>query len=175
MELSDDDELMEDAAGDDSVNVRGNDEECREKPPLEDELPVLNTEESSDRKARRVFWRLNAYFGESEQHAMEVDVASNQSAIQMVSPLEMFQKYVPGELLDVVATCTNQRLVELGKKSKHHSRGRHQVLGRMLLHVHLQVSVAEDVLEPKVPAPPGCRSIEQKQVLRHQGQPEGSG
>ena len=115
MELSDDDELMEDAAGDDSVNVRGNDEECREKPPLEDELPVLNTEESSDRKARRVFWRLNAYFGESEQHAMEVDVASNQSAIQMVSPLEMFQKYVPGELLDVVATCTNQRLVELGK------------------------------------------------------------
>ena len=46
---------------------------------------------------------------------MEPEGTSGQSELQTVLPLEMFQRYVPEDLFDVMARCTNQRLAEQWK------------------------------------------------------------
>ncbi|KAF0304013.1 PiggyBac transposable element-derived protein 3 [Amphibalanus amphitrite] len=42
-------------------------------------------------------------------------VSTGRVELQKVLPLEMFLRYVSGDLLAVIATCTNQRLAEQGK------------------------------------------------------------
>ena len=115
IELSEDEDQPVDPAEDQAVNVEGEGEECDQDPSPEDGSSVPSVEETSDPQVRRVFWRLNADFGEPAQHLMEVEGTGGQTELQTVLPLEMFQKYVPEDLFDVIAACTNQRLAEQGK------------------------------------------------------------
>ena len=43
---------------------------------------------------------------------MEFEGTGGQTKVQAVLPLEIFRKYVPADLSDVIAACTNQRLAE---------------------------------------------------------------
>ena len=114
MELSDEEDVG-DRAEDVPMNVEGEEEEHEHDPSHEDGSLPPSVEETSASFVRRVFWRLNADFGEPAQHILEHEGISRGSELQLALPLEMFQKYVPEDLFEVITTCTNQRLAERGK------------------------------------------------------------
>ncbi|XP_043217168.1 piggyBac transposable element-derived protein 3-like [Amphibalanus amphitrite] len=109
IELSEDED---DLAGTAPMNVSGENEDS---PSSNDELSATDEETSDPPASRRVFWRLNADFGEPAQRLLEMGVSTGRVELQKVLPLEMFLRYVSGDLLAVIATCTNQRLAEQGK------------------------------------------------------------
>ena len=53
-----------------------------------------SVEETSASFVRRVFWKLNADFGEPAQHGLELEGISRASELQLALPPEMSQKYV---------------------------------------------------------------------------------